>query len=92
MTPREKILIDALNTVKRHHNDPAMQRLYGTSTIIQGGIDEALKQADEIKDGPGQKDKERIHDIDTSINNFQQDVSIADRKWMVSELKKYMAI
>jgi len=33
---------ETLKTVRDHHNDPAMQKLYGTSSVIQDLIDKAL--------------------------------------------------
>jgi len=55
MTPREKILRDALDKIKPFRRG-SMQ--YGSVPTIQARIAiDAIKQADEIKDGPREEDE-----------------------------------
>jgi len=50
MTEEVKILRGLIEEIKKHHNDPAMQKLYGKSSVIQDLIETTLKEADKVKE------------------------------------------
>lgn len=92
MTPREKILRDELKKLERYFQYNAGELSDYNSSEREhfqekyGEISIALKQADEIKDGPSEEDREELEGIIYTLNTDGV-CGRKDSRWMADKLK-----
>ncbi len=101
MTPREKILRDAIAEI--NYNFEMQSELTFSEGRIQDDLLTAIQKADAVKDGPSEEDMERLKEIlgqhravkkytDTENLRGVAYELINDLNWVGDKLKQYMDI
>ena len=96
MTPRENLLRkgleDARDTVRAQcqNFEGTHEGQYWINRLLE--INQALEHADHIKDGPSEKDIERMKQIEHVFSDSGNVVDLDNLLWMANKLKKYMGM